>query len=69
MRIHKMLLTDMNQKPIAVQIPYKEWLRIETVIGKDKKVVLKPKFAPLCGTIKLTEDPLHYQKRIREEWK
>lgn len=34
MQIHKMILTDENMRPVAVQIPYKEWLEIETVIGK-----------------------------------
>jgi hypothetical protein len=66
MQIHKMLLTDENMRPIAVQIPYNEWLEIELVIGK--KVQKKGHIAHLAGSIKLSEDPLIYQKRIRNEW-
>lgn len=66
MMIHKMILSDENMKPIAVQIPYKEWLEIENVIGgKHQK---KSKIAHLAGSIKLSEDPLDYQHRMRDEW-
>ncbi len=29
MLIHKMILSDENMRPIAVQIPYKEWLELK----------------------------------------
>jgi len=66
MQIHKMILTDENMHPVAVQIPYKEWLEIELFIGKNTKK--KSQISHLSGTLKLSEDPLKYQRRVREEW-
>ena len=66
MIIHKMILSDENMRSIAVQIPYSEWLEIESAIGdKNKK---KSTIAHLSGKIKLSEDPIKYQRRIRDEW-
>ena len=66
MTIHKMILTDENMKPVAVQIPYTEWLQIELLLGKKKKK--KVHLSHLSGTIKLSEDPVQYQRRARNEW-
>lgn len=66
MLIHKMILTDENQCPVAVQIPYKEWLEIE--IALSTKNIKKSNIAYLFGAIKLSEDPLQFQKNIRNEW-
>jgi hypothetical protein len=66
MLIHKMILTDENMHPVAVQIPYKEWLEIELLMSKMQ--IKKSRIAHLSGTIKLTEDPLQYQRNIRDEW-
>lgn len=66
MLIHKMILTDENMHPVAVQIPYKEWLEIEIAIKNTK--IKKSHIAHLSGTIKLSEDPLKYQQNIRNEW-
>ena len=66
MLIHKMILTDENMHPVAVQIPYKEWLEIE--IAMSNKKIKKSQIAHLSGTIKLSEDPLQYQRNIRDEW-
>jgi hypothetical protein len=61
-----MILTDENMHPVAVQIPYKEWLEIELAIGLRKKK--KSNIARFSGSLKLPEDPMKYQKRIRSEW-
>lgn len=66
MLIHKMILTDENMHPVAVQIPYKEWLEIEIAISNKK--VKKSHIAHLSGTIELSVDPLQYQQNIRDEW-
>lgn len=66
MLIHKMILSDENMHPIAVQIPYKEWLQIEMALSKAK--TKNSKLAQFYGTIKLSEDPLIYQEKIRKEW-
>ncbi len=61
-----MLLTDENMRPVAVQIPYSEWLEIEMVIENNLKK--RGRIAHLAGSIQLPEDPLKYQKRTRNEW-
>lgn len=66
MLIHKMILTDENMRPVAVQIPYNEWLEIEIAINEKRNK--KSHIAHLSGTIKLPEDPVKYQRKIREEW-
>jgi hypothetical protein len=37
--IHKRLVTDENMKPIAVQIDYGDWLRIEKAMGIQSKAL------------------------------
>lgn len=66
MLIHKLILTDENKHPVAVQIPYEEWLAIELAMGKMQ--IKKSRISHLSGTIKLPEDPLQYQRNIRDEW-
>ena len=60
MLIHKMILTDESMRPIAVQIPYNEWLEIELVI--KNQTPKKSHISHLSGTIKLSEDPVEYQQ-------
>ena len=67
MMIHKMILTDEDMHPVAVQIPYKEWLEIEIAIGERK--MHRTSISKFSGSIKLSEDPLKFQKKIRHEWK
>ena len=65
--IRKKIVTDENKKPIAVQIDYGDWLKIERML--EHKVAKAPQLARFRGVIRLSEDPLTYQRRIREEWK
>ncbi|MDX1958987.1 MAG: hypothetical protein SFU98_10465 [Leptospiraceae bacterium] len=40
--------------------------------SKSKKEVVKPKLlnaSKYCGILKLSEDPILIQKRLRDEWK
>ena len=53
--------------PIAVQIEYSDWLEIQKIL-KQIKFDKSKNLAKFAGSINLTEDPLDYQKRIREEW-
>ena len=65
--LNKKIVTDESLKPIAVQINYADWLKIERLLNLRNT----PKIIDLSsysGSIKLTEDPLDYQKRIRSEW-
>ena len=66
MNIKKKILTDENNKPVAVQIDYNDWLECEKLLNiKSAKAA---DLAEFSGTIALTEDPLAFQQRIRDEW-
>jgi len=67
--IRKKVLVDECNRPIAVQIDYDDWVRIEDMLdtmesGTPGVVDL----SPFHGVIKLREDPLEYQARMRSEW-
>lgn len=70
----KHILTDEQQRPIAVQIPYEQWLEVEKKLGEpaSKESAAFPSEAEkvlrrTAGTWKLG-DGLDYQRRIRAEW-
>ncbi|MCA9469451.1 MAG: hypothetical protein KC643_28965 [Nitrospira sp.] len=65
--ISKQFLTDDQGHPIGVVIPYEEWLRIEQHLDKADHAspTLIQQYA---GIIRLTEDPIIYQRRMRDEW-
>lgn len=66
MNIRKKILTDENNEPIAVQIDYKDWLECEKILNlKSPQTIDLSEFS---GKISLTEDPLEFQKKIRDEW-
>jgi hypothetical protein len=66
--IRKKLVTDENLRPVAVQIDYADWLRIERALSVEANCVAAIDLAPYSGAVKLTEEPLHYQRRARSEW-
>ena len=66
-RIRKKILTDAAQRPVAVEIDYEDWLEIERTLG----AVAEPRTTDLAryhGIVSLTEEPLAYQTRVRNEW-
>lgn len=65
--IHPKIVTDERMHPIAVQIDYSDWLAIKKVL-QNKKAAPKKNLSRYAGSIQLSEDPLKYQKRIRDEW-
>ena len=65
-RIRKKIVTDEAQQPIAVQIDYADWLKIERSLNLPEE----DEVTDLCrynGVISLTEEPLAYQARVRSE--
>lgn len=67
--IRKRLVTDEAKHPIAVQIDYADWLKIKQLLKiEDDKTVETRSLSYYAGTIELTEDPLEFQARIRNEW-
>jgi hypothetical protein len=65
--IHHKIVTDEQMHPIAVQIDYADWLKIQKILQQAKPQA-KVNLEKYAGTIKLNEDPLEYQKKIRDEW-
>ncbi|PKL40262.1 MAG: hypothetical protein CVV41_20190 [Candidatus Riflebacteria bacterium HGW-Riflebacteria-1] len=66
MNIRKKILTDENNKPVAVQIDYDDWLECERLL--NLKPIKAVDLAEFSGKIALKEDPLEFQKRLRDEW-
>ena len=66
-RIRKKIITDEAKQPIAVQIDYTDWLKIERSLNLPQDDELTD-LSRYSGVISLTEEPLAYQARVRNEW-
>lgn len=64
-RFQKKIVTDESMNPVAVLIDYQDWQKIEKILEEHQS---KINFAQYKGTLQLTEEPLQFQKRIRNEW-
>ncbi|MDO8785306.1 MAG: hypothetical protein Q7J12_03725 [Syntrophales bacterium] len=64
--ISKKIVHDEHMRPVAVQINYKDWLEIEKILEgqKKRKTMSINKHA---GVIRLSEDPVSFQRRMRED--
>ena len=67
-KIRKKVLTDETQRPVAVQIDYSDWIEIERFLNLDGEEARSSDLSRFDGVITLTEEPLGYQSRIRQEW-
>jgi hypothetical protein len=67
-RIRKTVITDAAQRRVAVQIDYNDWLRIERSLNLQDEETEIADLSRYDGVICLTEEPLAYQARIRNEW-
>ena len=65
--IRKKIVTDEANHPIAVQIDYADWLKIERSLNLSQEEEV-PDLSLYSGVISLTEEPLAYQARVRNEW-
>ncbi|HUG13492.1 MAG TPA: hypothetical protein VMM78_00625 [Thermomicrobiales bacterium] len=66
--VRKKIVTDENHQPVAVQIEYEDWLEIERLLGVQPGKKRLTDLSEFEGFLTLTEDPLEYQRRIRDEW-
>ena len=66
--IHKQLVTDEEGRPVGVLIPYEEWLRIEQQLEGAAEPNGIEQLRRHEGMICLSEDPVVYQRRLRDEW-
>lgn len=67
-RIRKKILTDAAQRPVAVEIDYHDWLMIERKLESLTEDDRVSDLGRYNGVISLTEEPLAYQTRVRNEW-
>jgi hypothetical protein len=67
-RIRKRIITDEGQRRVAVQIEYTDWLEIERSLHLQDEEIRTTDLSRYNGVISLTEEPLAYQARIRNEW-
>lgn len=68
LKIRKKILKDHAEKPIAVQIDYADWLEIERSLNLRGEEIRETDLSKHAGVIALSEEPLEYQSRIRQEW-
>jgi hypothetical protein len=66
--IHEQLVTDEEGRPVGVLIPYEEWLRIERQLSGAASTCGVEQLRHHEGVIRLSEDPVAYQRRLRDEW-
>ncbi|MBW4539099.1 MAG: hypothetical protein KME43_08110 [Myxacorys chilensis ATA2-1-KO14] len=65
----KKIVTDETMQPIAVLINYQDWQQIEKILEDYQLEDETPDdISEFEGILQLTEDPLKYQRRIRNEW-
>jgi len=55
-------------RPVAVQVDYTDWLEIERVLRLLDGGHNSTNPARYSGILKLTEEPLEYQRRVRSDW-
>ncbi|HNQ24559.1 MAG TPA: hypothetical protein PKK06_15865 [Phycisphaerae bacterium] len=68
LNIRKHLVTDEANRPIAVQIDYEDWCRIEQVLGLDGGQKAPTDLAEHLGKLDWPVDGLRYQQEVRGEW-
>jgi hypothetical protein len=67
-KIRTKILKDAAEKPVAVQIEYADWLEIERSLDLRGEDPRDSDLSIYHGVITLSEEPLGYQSRIRQEW-
>lgn len=69
LNIPKKIVTDESNHPVAVQIGYEDWCRIEKLLENGEgRQAESGDISGLIGSIRWGEDAVQYQRRVREEW-
>jgi hypothetical protein len=66
--IPKKIVTDESNQPVAVLIDYEDWLQIERRLAASADQNRTQDLRRFEGVLKLREDPVEFQRRIRGEW-
>ncbi|NER01808.1 MAG: hypothetical protein F6K17_03750 [Okeania sp. SIO3C4] len=66
----KKIVTDEAMRPVAVLIDYQDWQEIEKLLTAFQSSEVKENvdLSKYAGIMKLSIDPLEYQRQIRDEW-
>jgi PHD/YefM family antitoxin component YafN of YafNO toxin-antitoxin module len=68
LNIRRKIVTDEKKRPVAVMIDYEDWEKIEKLLQEKESAKSAPSIAQFAGVLRLTEEPLSYQHRVRHEW-
>ena len=67
--VHKKIVTDEASRPVAVQIDYQDWIRIERALGLAPAARGLTDLSRHIGRLDWPVDGLEYQHRVRGEWR
>lgn len=64
------IVRDEHDEPVEVRIDYQDWLEIKRLLDMQKPEPRRVDLSRFAGKLRmeLTEDPVAYQRRIRDEW-
>ncbi|NEO54940.1 MAG: hypothetical protein F6K54_18765 [Okeania sp. SIO3B5] len=64
----KKIVTDEAMRPVAVLIEYQDWQEIEKLLAASQSSEAKENvdLSKYAGIMKLSIDPLEYQRKIRD---
>lgn len=66
--IRKQIITDANERPVAVQIDYEDWLEIARQLGLNEGAKPATDLNRHSGKLPWPVDGVDYQRSIRGEW-
>jgi len=67
-RIRKHIVTDEDNHPVAVQIDYEDWRRIEDALCRAGNAKPPTDLSRHIGKLDWPVDGLEYQGKVRSEW-
>jgi hypothetical protein len=66
--IRKKIINDENMQPLAVQIDYNDWVKIEQALEKSPNGKGPTDLSRHVGQLRWPIDGLEYQRQVRGEW-
>ena len=64
----KRILHDENGQPVETRMNYEEFCRFEKAMEASEVLGAYERMMSAFGTVKWGEDPVAYQRRLRDEW-
>ena len=66
--IRKHIITDEGNRPVAVQIDYEDWCKIEQVLNRGATDKRPTNLSRHLGKLDWPVDGMDYQRQVRSEW-